>query len=288
MFQINPYTGDLGGPGQNWQGAARTGIGGEADLRLRIKRSGMDLSLRRVESEKGVDMYNQANEKWLSLDGLSSTTDSPFSGETTSDGNMFTSWIGNQSFERTESPDVGLPKEMLFNDDSLVSVVAYSVLFVIAALGNMTVFLTLFRNRHRKSRVNLFIMHLSIADLIVTFVMLPIEIGWHLTVSWKAGDIGCRLLMFLRAFGFYLSSFVLIAISLDRYFAILHPLSLTDAGKRGKIMLIFSWVFSVIASTPQVSASIVVLFFDTKFSPDNDILNKQLFSVAKISTLRQG
>ena len=41
-------------------------------------------------------------------------------------------------------------------------------------------------------------MHLCIADLIVTFVMLPMEIGWHLTVSWKAGDLGCRLLMFFR------------------------------------------------------------------------------------------
>ena len=153
-------------------------------------------------------------------------------------------------------PGGALPKEMLFTDDSLVSVIAYTVLFVIAALGNTTVFITLFRNRHRKSRVNLFIMHLSIADLIVAFIMLPIEIGWHLTVSWRAGDVGCRLFMFLRAFGFYLSSFVLIAISLDRYFAILHPLSLTDAGKRGKIMLFFSWVFSAIASTPQVSVKV--------------------------------
>ena len=148
--------------------------------------------------------------------------------------------------------DPELPREMLFNDDSLVSVVAYSILFVVAAAGNLTIFITLFRYRHRKSRVNMFIMNLCIADLIVTFVMLPLEIGWHITVSWKAGDVGCRLLMFFRAFGFYLSSFILIGISLDRYFAIAHPLSLTDAGKRGKIMLILAWIISTVASIPQV------------------------------------
>ena len=148
-----------------------------------------------------------------------------------------------------------LPREILFTGDSLVSVVAYCVLFVIAAVGNLTVFITLFRNRRRKSRVSMFIMHLSLADLIVTFIMLPMEIGWHLTVSWKAGDAGCRLLMFFRTFGFYLSSFVLIAISFDRYFAITHPLSLTDAGKRGKIMLVLAWLFSFIASIPQVRAT---------------------------------
>jgi gonadotropin-releasing hormone receptor len=148
--------------------------------------------------------------------------------------------------------DRTIPREMVFNDDSLVSVVTYVILFVIAAVGNMTVFVALYRNRKRRSRVNLFIMHLSVADMIVTFVMMPMEIGWHITVSWKAGDVGCRVFMFFRAFGFYLSSFILIAISLDRYFAIARPLSLNDAGKRGKLMLLMAWLFSLMASIPQV------------------------------------
>ncbi|KAL5004678.1 hypothetical protein ScPMuIL_018134 [Solemya velum] len=144
-----------------------------------------------------------------------------------------------------------LRKEMTFFEGNMVSVGVSACLFVVAACGNLTVFITLFRNRNIKSRVNLFIMHLSIADLIVTFVMLPMEMGWHITVSWKAGDAACRILMFFRAFGFYLSSFILVTISLDRYFAILHPLSLNDADKRGKIMLGLSWSFSTVASIPQ-------------------------------------
>ena len=160
--------------------------------------------------------------------------------------------LASPSNSSSNSSSSALPREMLFNDDSLVSVVAYSILFVVAAAGNLTIFITLFRYRHRKSRVNMFIMNLCIADLIVTFVMLPLEIGWHITVAWKAGDFGCRMLMFLRAFGFYLSSFILIGISLDRYFAVAHPLSLIDAGKRGKIMLILAWIISAVASIPQV------------------------------------
>ena len=145
-----------------------------------------------------------------------------------------------------------LPKELYFTDDSAVSVVAYSCLFVVAACGNLTVFVTLFRNRGLKSRVNMFIMHLAIADLLVTFMMLPLEIAWHATVAWLAGDAACRIMMFFRAFGFYLSSCILVAISLDRYFAIMHPLSISDARRRGKIMLMFSWAFSVVSSIPQV------------------------------------
>ena len=161
--------------------------------------------------------------------------------------------ISNMSTSIISTTTVSIPKELLFNDDTLVSVIIYGILFFVAAFGNLTVFITLFRNRRRKSRVNLFIMHLSIADMIVTFVMIPMEIGWHVTVSWKAGDLGCRLLMFFRPFGFYLSSFILVAISLDRYFAITHPMSINDADSRGKLMLLMAWLFSIIASIPQVS-----------------------------------
>ena len=145
-----------------------------------------------------------------------------------------------------------IPRELTFTDDALISVITYSALFVLAASGNLTVFVILFRNRRRRSRVNLFIMHLSVADMIVTFVMLPIEIGWHVTVSWQAGDAACRILMFFRVFGFYLSSSILITISLDRYFAITHPLSLNDADRRGRLMLALAWVVSAVASIPQV------------------------------------
>ena len=39
----------------------------------------------------------------------------------------------------------GIPREMQFTEDSLVSVLAYSVMFIIASVGNLTVFITLFR-----------------------------------------------------------------------------------------------------------------------------------------------
>ncbi|CAG2221400.1 adipokinetic hormone/corazonin-related peptide receptor variant I-like [Mytilus edulis] len=144
-----------------------------------------------------------------------------------------------------------LPREMTFNDDSVLSVIAYSCLFVIAATGNLTVLITLLRSRTIKSRVNTYIMHLSIADLIVAFVMLPLETVWNITVSWEAGDAACRILMFFRALGFYLSSFVLVTISLDRYFSIVHPMSIHDAERRGKLMISLAWALSVIASLPQ-------------------------------------
>lgn len=149
-----------------------------------------------------------------------------------------------------ESP---LHEELTFNTQSLVQVIIYCVIFIIAASGNVPVFVTLLRNRHRKSRIKLMIMHLAIADLIVTFVMIPLEIAWRLTVQWTAGNAICKIMQVLRAFGPYLSSMVLVCISVDRYFAVLHPLKIHDAQRRGKVMLAVAWYISMVSSVPQVT-----------------------------------
>lgn len=78
------------------------------------------------------------------------------------------------------------------------------------------------------------------------------QIGWRLTVQWIAGNAACKVFLFLRAFGLYLSSNVLVCVSLDRYFAVLHPLRVNDATRRGKLMLAFAWGASLICSAPQV------------------------------------
>ncbi|KAK6978881.1 gonadotropin-releasing hormone II receptor, partial [Biomphalaria glabrata] len=83
--------------------------------------------------------------------------------------------------------ELTLPREMTFTEDNMFSVVAYCCLFVVSLVGNLMVFTTLWGSRH--SRVNLCILHLSIADLFVACVFLPLETTWHITVSWRAGDI---------------------------------------------------------------------------------------------------
>ncbi|XP_066946291.1 gonadotropin-releasing hormone receptor-like isoform X2 [Macrobrachium rosenbergii] len=155
------------------------------------------------------------------------------------------------TLNNTGSSITTLPPHLRFDERSINDIAAYSVLFVIAAIGNLTVFITLFRNRHRKSRVNLMIMHLAAADLMVTMINFPIEVGWRITVQWLAGNLACKLLNFLRAFGLYLSSLVLVCISLDRYFAIVHPLKVNDAQRRGKMMLSFAWSIAAVCSIPQ-------------------------------------
>ncbi|KAI5651584.1 7 transmembrane receptor (rhodopsin family) domain-containing protein [Phthorimaea operculella] len=76
-------------------------------------------------------------------------------------------------------------------------------------------------------------------------------IGWRTTNAWLAGNLACKCFLVLRAFGLYLSSNVLVCISLDRFFAVLYPLRLPIARKRSKMMLYFAWFVALLCSLPQ-------------------------------------
>ena len=143
---------------------------------------------------------------------------------------------------------------MQFNSANIVSIAGYSTLFFVGSIANFTVLIILLRRyKKKKSRVNLLLIHLAIADLMVTFFLMPIEIGWASTVRWLAGDILCRFFSFFRIFGLFLSSNILICISLDRCYAIVWPLHANSKGANNvKFVLSIAWIISILSAAPQV------------------------------------
>lgn len=106
----------------------------------------------------------------------------------------------------------------------------------------------------RKSHVHVLIINLTVADLLVTFIVMPVDAVWNITVQWVAGELACRLLMFLKLQAMYSCAFVTVVISLDRQFAILNPLAVITARRRNKAMLAAAWTMSAMLSLPQVRA----------------------------------
>ncbi|XP_063041092.1 gonadotropin-releasing hormone II receptor-like [Engraulis encrasicolus] len=133
-------------------------------------------------------------------------------------------------------------------------VAATAVLFVFAALSNMAVLLSVTRGRGRRlaSHLRPLIASLASADLVMTFVVMPLDAVWNVTVQWYAGDAMCKLLCFLKLFAMHSAAFILVVVSLDRHHAILHPLDALDAGRRNKRMLLVAWILSVLMASPQL------------------------------------
>ena len=86
--------------------------------------------------------------------------------------------------------------------------------------------------------MNMFLVHLSVADLLTALLTLVPEIAWTLTSPlFHGGDLLCRTIKFLQMLGPYLSSFLLCVTSVDRYRAICRPFK----SKHTHVSLKYHW-----------------------------------------------
>ncbi|XP_045215729.2 mesotocin receptor-like isoform X2 [Mercenaria mercenaria] len=75
------------------------------------------------------------------------------------------------------------------------------------------------------SRVNAFILNLTLADVLVILLAVLPQLVWeYVDREWVAGDVMCRLVKFLQIFSMVSSNYMLVVIALDRHKAIRSPL----------------------------------------------------------------
>lgn len=133
------------------------------------------------------------------------------------------------------------------------------ILFAMIVLGNSAVLVALSLSKSRKSRMNFFIMHLAIADLAVGLINVLTDIIWKTTVDWYGGNVGCKLVKFAQILVTYSSTYVLVALSIDRYDAITNPMNFSGSWKRARWLVALAWAASSAMSVPAVFLSREVL-----------------------------
>ncbi|KAM6980557.1 gonadotropin-releasing hormone II receptor-like [Aplochiton taeniatus] len=144
-----------------------------------------------------------------------------------------------------------VPQLPTFSTAAKVRVIITFILCAISAFCNLAVLWAASRKK-RKSHVRVLIVNLTVADLLVTFIVMPVDAIWNITVQWFGGEFACRLLMFLKLQAMYSCAFVTVVISLDRQSAILNPLAINKARWRNRIMLTVAWIMSLVLSFPQI------------------------------------
>ncbi|XP_060521117.1 vasopressin V1a receptor-like [Cylas formicarius] len=133
------------------------------------------------------------------------------------------------------------------------------VIFVATVLGNGLVLLALWtRTRSygpkKLSRMLFFILHLSMADLIVAFFSVLPQLCWEITYRFKGGCFLCKVVKYCQTLGPYLSPYILMATAVDRYQAICHPLTYWAwSSKRSSAMVYAAWIASLLCCVPQLT-----------------------------------
>ncbi|XP_076444164.1 gonadotropin-releasing hormone receptor-like [Babylonia areolata] len=176
-----------------------------------------------------------------------------------------------------------------FNEVSLMKAVVFGVMFVISLVGNTATLTQMYRLRRRKSTINTLIVNLAIADLLVTFFCIAGEAVWAATVQWVAGNVACKLVKYMQVFALYLSTYITIAISLDRCIAILDPMRRQGAAHRVRVMMLVAWGCSAIFSIPQAIVFHVLrgpfqeeFYQCVTFGSYKEEWQRQLYSVASL------
>ncbi|KAJ8319981.1 hypothetical protein KUTeg_001568 [Tegillarca granosa] len=153
--------------------------------------------------------------------------------------------------------------ETLANFEIFVS----GLILYLAVFGNAVALLVLRWKRTKLSRMQLFIVHLCLADIFVAlFNVLP-QMIWDITYRFQGNNFLCKIVKYFQLVAMYSSTYVLVMTALDRYISICYPLtSQTWTSRRVHIMVALAWGLSLVLSVPQL-----VLFSMQEVSPGSNV-----------------
>ncbi|XP_017176156.1 gonadotropin-releasing hormone receptor isoform X1 [Mus musculus] len=102
------------------------------------------------------------------------------------------------------------------------------------------------------SRMKVLLKHLTLANLLETLIVMPLDGMWNITVQWYAGEFLCKVLSYLKLFSMYAPAFMMVVISLDRSLAITQPLAVQSNSKLEQSMISLAWILSIVFAGPQL------------------------------------
>ena len=88
----------------------------------------------------------------------------------------------------------------------IITIPLYSLIFILAVIGNLLVIVTLIQNKRMRTVTNVFLLNLSISDLLVAVFCMPFTIIPILLQNFIFGEFICVSIRYLQGnvFGFYL------------------------------------------------------------------------------------
>ncbi|XP_058239282.1 LOW QUALITY PROTEIN: melatonin receptor type 1C [Hemibagrus wyckioides] len=134
---------------------------------------------------------------------------------------------------------------------TLAAILIFTI--VTDVMGNVLVILSVYRNKKLRNAGNIFVVSLSVADLIVALYPYPLALLAIFHGGWTLDAVQCQLSGFILGLGVIGSVFNITAIAINRYCYICHTVHYERYYTRRNTCLCLglTWVLSAIATLPN-------------------------------------
>jgi len=158
--------------------------------------------------------------------------------------------VVNRSVNRTS---LVLEKDDVTQDLDLIIVILTSLILglmiLTTVIGNVFVMAAILLDRHLQSVANYLILSLAVADLLVAILVMPLGAVYEISKKWILGPILCDMWTSSDVLCCTASILHLLAIALDRYWAVTHPHYIHSRSSTTIWVLIsLVWIMSIVVS----------------------------------------
>ncbi|RLU16307.1 hypothetical protein DMN91_012067 [Ooceraea biroi] len=155
--------------------------------------------------------------------------------------------------------DVDIVSDLLWDfynkfhgETNYLLIILYVPVMALAVTANMLVITVVFKYQYMRSVTNYFVVNLSVADLLVTTICMPVAVSQAVSIVWRHGEVMCKLSSYLQGVAVAASVFTITAMSIDRYLAIRNPMAFRRVfNRRSTVLVIIAlWLFALAIFVP--------------------------------------
>ncbi|XP_074552468.1 prokineticin receptor 1a [Halichoeres trimaculatus] len=164
-------------------------------------------------------------------------------------------------FLSTDGLDYGVPLDEIpdttqgpaFFVATIIIAIVLVCIMLVCGVGNCLFIASLARYKQLRNLTNLLIANLAVSDVLVAAVCCPFLLDYYVVkqLSWDHGLLLCASTNYLRTVSLYVSTNALLAIAVDRYMAILHPLRPRMKNQTAYCVILTVWIVPVFISIPS-------------------------------------
>uniref|UniRef100_A0A8L0DPH0 Galanin receptor type 1 n=1 Tax=Oncorhynchus mykiss TaxID=8022 RepID=A0A8L0DPH0_ONCMY len=145
--------------------------------------------------------------------------------------------------------------------EAVIVPVIFGCIFLLGVVGNSLVMIVIgkIKARRNRSTTNIFILNLSIADLLFLLFCVPFQATIYSLPEWIFGAFLCKCVHYLVMVCMLVSIFTLVAMSVDRYIAVVHSKKSPCIRNRRNALtgVCVIWALSFIFSIPVAQHQIL-------------------------------